>query len=134
MTDREYLSCAETAKLVRKALASAFPGVKFSVRSQTYAGGASINVGIPKDATVEDKAVRAVCERFAGGRFDGMIDLAYCVNHWLLPDGTVQLASSPGSESSGGYASRIPLGAPPCPGARLVRLGADSVWAQRNWR
>lgn len=34
-----YLSCAETAKLVRQALKEAFPGVKFGVRSSTYSGG-----------------------------------------------------------------------------------------------
>ena len=39
-----YLTCAETAKLARAALKQAFPGVRFSVRSDTYAGGASIHV------------------------------------------------------------------------------------------
>ncbi len=40
----EYLSCAETAKIVRGALKAAFPGVRLSVRSDTYAGGASVDV------------------------------------------------------------------------------------------
>jgi len=40
----QYLSCAETAKLIGPALKAAFPGVKFSVRSHTYAGGASIDI------------------------------------------------------------------------------------------
>lgn len=39
------LTCAETAKLVRKELKKHFPGQKFSVRSHTYAGGASISIG-----------------------------------------------------------------------------------------
>ena len=49
MTTR-YLTCAETAKLVRKALKEAFPDVKFSVRSNVYSGGASlsVNLGIPR--------------------------------------------------------------------------------------
>ncbi|WP_180273430.1 LPD29 domain-containing protein [Pseudomonas amygdali] len=35
MTTR-YLTCAETAKLVRKSLKEAFPDAKFSVRGNTY--------------------------------------------------------------------------------------------------
>jgi hypothetical protein len=42
--------------------------------------------------------VSAVARLYAGERFDGMIDMAYSVSHWLLPDGTVQLTSSPRSE------------------------------------
>ena len=42
--ETKYLSCAETAKLVRTALKKNFPGVKFSVRSSVYSGGASIDV------------------------------------------------------------------------------------------
>jgi len=42
--DRKYLTCAETAQLVRAALREAFPEVRFSVRSKVYAGGASINI------------------------------------------------------------------------------------------
>ncbi len=41
---RDYLSCADTAQLVRAALEQAFPRQKFSVRSHTYAGGASIDI------------------------------------------------------------------------------------------
>jgi hypothetical protein len=44
MSESQYLSCAETAKLVRKVLKTAFQGVKFSVRSDTYSGGASIDI------------------------------------------------------------------------------------------
>jgi hypothetical protein len=40
----KYLSAAETAVLVRAELKAAFPGVKFSVKTHTYAGGASIDV------------------------------------------------------------------------------------------
>lgn len=42
MTD--YIGLADTAKLMRKALAKNFPGVKFYVRSKSYSGGSSINV------------------------------------------------------------------------------------------
>lgn len=72
MGQREYLSCADTAKLLRKALRESFPGVKFSVRSHTYAGGASIDVRWTDGPTVG--MVKPVTGLFAGGYFDGMID------------------------------------------------------------
>jgi hypothetical protein len=67
-----YLSCADTAKLVRAALKETFPGVKFSVKSSVYAGGASINIAFidgPSAAQVE-----AVAKAFQGAYFDGMTD------------------------------------------------------------
>lgn len=68
-----WLSCAETARLLRTALNKAFPDVKFSVRSKVYSGGASIRVAWtdgPLDADVQK-----VCDRFEGSDFDGMQDL-----------------------------------------------------------
>ena len=67
-----YISCAETAKLIRQALKESFAGVKFSVKSHVYSGGASIRirwVDGPNTAQVE-----AVSGRFEGAYFDGMID------------------------------------------------------------
>src|SRR5438046_2370413 len=68
----EYLSVAETAKLVRQALKEAFPKVRFSVRSSMYSMGASIDVQWidgPTEAEVE-----AVAKVFQGSAFDGMTD------------------------------------------------------------
>ena len=73
MSDREWISAADTAKLVRKALKSSFPGVKFSVRTSTYAGGASIRVRWLDGPTV--RAVEAVTGHYSGATFDGMVDL-----------------------------------------------------------
>lgn len=68
----KYLTCAETAKLVRAALKEAFPGVKFSVKSSVYAGGASINV---KYTDGPDAAsVKGIVSAFEGAYFDGMTD------------------------------------------------------------
>ena len=67
------ISCADTAKLVRAALKAAFPTVKFSVRSKTYSGGASIDIGWTDGPTEHD--VMAVAKRFQGATFDGMQDL-----------------------------------------------------------
>ena len=68
-----YETCAVTAKRLRIALKAHFPGVKFSVRSSTYSGGASITVRWtdgPRRPVVE-----AIAHRYQGATFDGMIDL-----------------------------------------------------------
>lgn len=73
MTQREYVSCADTAKLIREALKKDFPAIKFSVRSHTYSGGASINVEWTDGPT--EKEVKETTGKFAGADFDGMQDL-----------------------------------------------------------
>jgi hypothetical protein len=72
MSNREYLSCSDTAKLIRAALKESFPGVKFSVRSSVYAGGASININYVDGPTSDQ--VKAVAGMFEGSYFDGMQD------------------------------------------------------------
>ena len=73
MSDKLYLSCADTAKLLRSALKAQFPGVRFSVRSNTYSGGASIDVSWIDGPFSSD--VDKVAKRYEGATFDGMIDL-----------------------------------------------------------
>jgi hypothetical protein len=68
----QYFSCAETAKLVRAALKESFPGVKFSVRSSVYSGGASINVNYVDGPSYDQ--VKRVVGMFEGSYFDGMTD------------------------------------------------------------
>jgi len=70
---RRYISVVDTAKLIRAALKENFPGVKFSVRSSQYAGGASINISWTDGPAQQD--VRPITQPFAGATFDGMIDL-----------------------------------------------------------
>jgi len=115
-----YLRPAETAKLVRAALAKAFPGVKFSVRSKTYSGGASISVRWTDGPLVSE--VERVAKKFEGRRFDGSIDLAWEAALWLLPDGDCVVASDPGSVGSGG-AHRPVREWMPHPDAKLIRTG-----------
>ena len=74
-----YVSCADTAKLIRKTLAETFPGVKFSVRSKTYSGGASVTIYYT-DGPPERLVERAV-SHYRGEDFDGMIDLATAIYH-----------------------------------------------------
>jgi len=73
IADIEYLTCAETARLLRQALRAAFPDVRFRVRSKTYSGGASITVSWI-DGPVP-AAVERIARRFEGAEFDGMHDL-----------------------------------------------------------
>jgi hypothetical protein len=68
----KYISTTGTAKLIRKALKESFPGVKFSVRSDVYSGGSSINVSWTDGPT--SKMVEAVAKTFQGAYFDGMQD------------------------------------------------------------
>lgn len=67
-TGHIYMSCAETAKLIRRQLKTAFPAVKFSVRSDTYAGGASIDVRWLDGPTTD--AVKTVIDQYEGASID----------------------------------------------------------------
>tara|TARA_Y100000310_G_C20353392_1_gene655469 strand:+ start:93 stop:752 length:660 start_codon:yes stop_codon:yes gene_type:complete len=124
-----YLSCAETAKLVRKALKVNFPSQKFSVKSSVYSMGASIDVswtdGIPQDE------VNTICKQFEGAGFDGMIDLKYYITHWMMPDGSLITAKNEGTSDSGGvyhgYENEKPH-----PDAKKIHMGADYVFANRD--
>lgn len=72
MSERKYLSVADTAKLVRSALKETFPDIKFSVRSHSYAGGASINIEWTDGPNT--KQVEYVTDRFEGSYFDSSTD------------------------------------------------------------
>lgn len=67
-----YISLADTAKLVRKALAEAFSGVKFSVRCAR--GSSAIRVSWTDGPSADQ--VGLITEDFRGGYFDGSIDYA----------------------------------------------------------
>ena len=87
------LSCKETAKLVRQALKERFPGVKFSVRSDSYAGGASISVNWTDGPT--SSMVDEVLNIYEGAGFDSMTDMKTYNEPTLmaLPDGNVEALS-----------------------------------------
>lgn len=86
---KRYVRAAETAKYLRAALKTAFPGQRFSVRTDTYSGGASIRVRYvdgPKIAEVEK-----VASLYAGCTFDGMTDSKEYHGTLLAgPDGEVE--------------------------------------------
>lgn len=127
--ESKWLSCAETAKLVRTALATHFPGIKFTVRSNTYSGGASIDVGWVLGPTA--KEVDDIAGQFESASFDGSIDMETNFDHWLMPDGSTRIESGPGTEGSLGYIPKVEHQPQP-PGAVLVHFGAHYVQCQRR--
>ena len=83
--ETQYISSADTAKMIRQSLKESFPCVKFSVRSNTYSGGSSISISWtdgPNKTQVE-----AVTDAFEGAYFDGMTD--YKGSRYSMIDGKV---------------------------------------------
>lgn len=129
-TQPRWIRAAEAAKLIRAQLKLHWPKVKFSVRSKTYSGGSSIRVSWQDGPTV--KQVDHIVQPFAGGGFDGSIDMAYSFDHWLMPDGTARIASSPGTERSMGYAPVI-SNPKPHDDAERVRFAANYISCDRTY-
>lgn len=122
---KRYLTATETAKLIRRALKKSHPATKFSVRSDR----SSVNVGwIDGPLTSE---VDAELAGYKGGGFDGMIDLAYYSDSWLLPDGSAVFASTSGTEGSRGT---VPAGETekPHPDAERVSFGSKYIFTRRE--
>lgn len=125
----DYVSVARTAKLIRAQLAKKFPEVKFSVRSNSYSLGASIDIDWV-DGPAKDE-VQKVTGAFSGSGFDGMIDMRFSEQSWLLPDGSAAFGRSSGTEGSRGVypAYDHPK---PHPDAVLIHFGADHVFLHRK--
>jgi len=124
----KYLTCAETAKLVRRDLKTNFPKIKFSVRSDTYSMGASIRV-FWTDGPTQDQ-VDSVVSVYESSGFDGSIDLAYGKTSFILKSGEVVHGNSQGSEGSRGSDPTINRDLPP--GAEEVSFGANYVTCSRD--
>lgn len=71
--ERIHESAVETAKKVRKALKSNFPGVKFSVTSSTYSLGSSVHVRWTDGPMLDE--VNPILNQFESSKFDGMQDM-----------------------------------------------------------
>lgn len=72
MSTARRIDVTDCAKLIRKALKRHFPGVKFSVRSDRYSGGSSVDVNWTDGPMERD--VDAVVKVYQGASFDGMTD------------------------------------------------------------
>jgi len=129
ITEGGYLGVVDTAKLVRKALKREFPGFKFSVRSDSYSMGASIDVSWtdgPTEAQVDE-----IVSDYRGSRFDGMIDLKYGVAHWLTPDGVATVQRTYGHSYNGPQGNEEVTPERP-EGAVAVHFGADYIHTRRT--
>lgn len=124
MSEYTYISAVDTAKMIRKALKSAFPGVRFWVKTSTYSGGASIDIDWI-DGPAESEVNRVIAP-YRGADFDGMVDLKTYRQAWMMPDGSVKLAKEEPR------AGQIVKYAQP-EGARLVHFGADFIFTRRHF-
>lgn len=80
----------EAAKRIRLELKVNFPGVKFSVRTETYSMGNAINIGWTDGP--ETKAVNAIVKKYEYGRFDGMTDSSSVEDTLVpMPDGEIRI-------------------------------------------
>lgn len=124
----DYISTAETAKLVRGVLKQKFPGVKFSVRTEN-GGAGCINIKWTDGPT--DKLVDTAIGAFKNGGFDGMIDMDYHSTSYMMPDGEVVLGRSGGTRDSGGTVGGYTFEVPE--GAREVSFGARYIFSHRAY-
>ena len=128
-TEKEWINRATVAGMIRKDLKREFPGIKFTVRSRSYSGGGSINIGWTDGPTTN--RVQGVTGRYADRGFDGSIDLQYYINHARLADGTIVQIHSSGTQGSmgavPGFREELP------PGAVEVNLNTGYVSCNRDF-
>lgn len=73
LTGKAVTRSAETAKKIRVDLKAAFPTIKFSVTSDSFSMGDSVDVRWENGPT--QAQVRAVIDKYQDGSFDGMNDI-----------------------------------------------------------
>ncbi len=122
------LTTTETAKIIRTDLKAAFPGVKFSVRSSNYAGGSSIDIKWTDGPLASE--VDEIAGAYEGRGFDGMIDMAYSIDGWML-NGKIIGTRSRGTEGSRGSVPAWGI-IPPHDDAELIDLASCYISTQRR--
>jgi hypothetical protein len=125
-----YVSTKDVAKLVRQHLKSKYLGEKFSVRSESYAGGSAVRVTHPADWTDEQhRALWAELSPWGSSGFDGMTDSSYSKGHHLCPEHGVTLTAV--GAHWGALEKALDVC---CEAAQPVSLGASYVTVDRDWR
>lgn len=128
--DNGSIGLAEVSKMLKRRLQREFPDVRFSVRSESYSMGSSIDIRWTDGPTRAQ--VDAIAGQYKSRGFDGMIDLAYSYEHWLLPSGDIVIASNRGgTEGSRGTVPAFEV-AKPHPDARRVSLHSGYVSCDRT--
>jgi hypothetical protein len=128
--EQEYISfsVSEVAKILRNVLKEEFPIQKFSVRSNSYSGGSSIDIRWENGVSLT--SVEKVVKEFEGAGFDGSIDLKYYHTHYLLPNGKIILGRSEGTTNSAG--SNPGFKEPLPEGAKEIHLHCDYIFCHRE--
>jgi hypothetical protein len=72
-------SHAATAAAIKTELKSVYPYIKFSVKSETFAGGNSVHISWTEGPTTEE--VEKYTSKYQYGHFDGMSDMYEYSNH-----------------------------------------------------
>lgn len=101
MTKTEWLDVTEHARIIRAALKTVWPDLKFQVRSERYAGGSSITVHMPDGYRAPEWFYLRLRDA-QGARFDGMTDSQSSVRH-VLPDGRAVRLGGDYVSTSGGH-------------------------------
>ena len=120
-----YISAADTAKLIRAQLKKHFPACKFYVNSKTYSGGASISIDWIDGPT--EKEVKSITCAFQGAGFDGMVDYKTSHDAYLLPDGSAAFAKVEVDYFTTNHYTA------PTAEAQPVHFGADYIFTNRNY-
>ena len=64
---------AKTSSVIKKELKNSFHSTKFSVKSDTFAGGDSVNISWTDGPTTDE--VENIVKKYQYGNFDGMTDM-----------------------------------------------------------
>jgi len=124
---KTYDGLKKGAANLRKELKEAFPGIKFSVRSESYSGGCSIDIKWEDGPMVG--AVENVSGKYQEGHFNGMEDI-YEHNYdnvWTDVFGGAKYVMTSRSSSNAGYlhaAKQI---------AKEYVLPITLTWHVSNW-
>lgn len=95
----ETISTTETAKLIRRVLATNFPGTKFSVRSNLYSMGSHVSVRWTDGPSASQ--VERITDPFCGTTFDASDDSTHHHDTEVVgPDGEMRLVHYRGSRPS----------------------------------
>lgn len=125
-----WIPTKDVAKLVRAYLKREHPGVKFSVRSDSYSGGSAVRVRVPYLWTrQQERALWEVLSPWGSTGFDGMTDSSYGKSHALCPTHGVTLTAVDAHWGTEGY-----VGDMCCGKAEPVHMGASYVSVQRDWQ
>ncbi len=128
-----YNTLVTAAKNIRTELKKAFPGVKFSVTSDRFAGGDAIRVSWTDGPT--DDAVTDITNKYKAGHFNGMEDIyEYSSDLWTEIFGDAKYISTSRAYSDAAVDAAI--------AAVVAKYGGDTItvadyrqgksWSWRN--